>query len=228
MSLQDFLPPPPWEGPPIPRRLQRGPRGEIPYKPPVEVPFKETPNWLQQAWNEFEPGKRPRVHVNTGEVAKIGTPFHEGIVRRIVAHSSARGESRVKSVPGYESLMGSPKGEQRLYFGGEVELTPGNSIAVMDSMPGLSSISLYMHPDDFQPSAAIDPTLTTRQRKILATVRSFTSTYRRELFDRFRVLPSELDSLREMGFLDRRGAITIMGRNVSSDDQPFSPMEEPP
>ena len=172
MTPRDLLPTPPWEGPPIPRALQGGGQN-------VEVPFKDTPAWVQKAWQEFEPGKRPRVHVRTGALARIGAPFHDGIVRRIVAHSLRQGASMVKSVPGYESLMGVGAEEQRLYVGGEVELTPGNSIAVMDSMPGLASITLHMHPDDFQPSQSLAPGLTARQRKILATIRSFTSTYRR-------------------------------------------------
>jgi hypothetical protein len=59
MSLRDFLPPPPWEGPPIPRNLQ-GP------SPSTEVPFKETPAWVQEAWNAFEPGKRPGFMLGWG------------------------------------------------------------------------------------------------------------------------------------------------------------------
>ena len=217
--MREFLPPPPWEGPPIPRKFQGAMQN-------IEVPFNETPSWVQQAWNDFEPRHRPRVHVKVGTSADIGPPFHDGIVRRIVAHSSRRGASMVKSVPGYESLISSPEGEQRLYMGGKVEVTPGNSIAVMDFMPGVASITLYVHPDDFQPSRAIGPTLTERQRKILATVRSFTSTYRRELFDRFRVRQDELEELQKMRLLDRRSAVTIMGRNVSGRDQPFSPFDE--
>jgi hypothetical protein len=177
---------------------------------------------VQEAWNAFEPGKRPKVHVRVGESANIGPPFSDAIVRRIVAYSSRRNVAEMRYVPGYESLLGSSPVEQRLYLGGTVALTPGNSIAVMDSMPGLSSITVYMHPADFTPSQALGPVLTERQRKILATVRSFTSTYRRELFARFRVRQADLDELREMGLLDRRGAITIMGRNVSGRDEPFS------
>lgn len=218
MSIRDFLPPPPWEGPPIPRNLQG-------MSPSTEVPFKETPAWVQEAWNHFEPGKRPRVHVRIGESANIGAPYSDAIVRRIVAYNSRRNLAEMRYVPGYESLMGSSREEQRLYVGGTVKLTPGNSIAVMDSMPGLSSITLYMHQDDFQRSQALGPVLTERQRKILATVRSFTSTYRRELFARFRVRQADLDELREMGLLDRRGAMTIMGRNISGRDEPFSEFE---
>ena len=220
MSLRDFLPPPPWEGPPIPRKLQ----GD--YQRPIEVPFKETPAWVQEAWNAFEPGKRPRVYVKVGDSANIGSPGHDAIVRRIVAHSSRKNMAEMRYVPGYESLLGSSPTEQRLYMGGKVELRPGDSMAVFDSMPGIASITLYMHPDDFQPSRAIGPTLTERQRKILATVRSFTSTYRRELFDRFRVRQDELEELQKMRLLDRRSAVTIMGRNVSGRDQPFSPFDE--
>jgi hypothetical protein len=162
-----------------------------------------------------------------GESANIGAPYSDAIVRRIVAYNSRRNVAEMRYVPGHESLLGSSREEQRLYVGGTVALTPGNSIAVMDSMPGLSSITVYMHPADFQPSQALGPVLTERQRKILATVRSYTSTYRRELFERFRVRQNELGELQGMGLLDRRGAITIMGRNVSGRDEPFSPMEEP-
>lgn len=169
-------------------------------------------------------GKRrvPQVRVITGTTATIGRSYDDRLVRRILAYNARTNKVMSEYVPGYESLLGSTKREQQLYGGGNVQLTPGNAMAVFDLMGNYAHIDLYVHPSDFQPSKAVAPVLTERQKKILATVRAYTSTYRRETFARNRVVQRELDELQQMGLLDKRGAITIMGRNISGYDQPYN------
>ena len=190
------------------------------------MPFNEAPAWVKREWDAFISGfgtkKRvPQVRVFTGTAATIGHSYDDRLVRRILAYNARTGKVQSEYVPGYESLLGSTRKQQELYQGGNVQLAPGNSMAVFDLMHNFAQISLYMHPADFQPSKAVGPVLSERQRKVLATVRAYTSVYRREVFAKNRVTQRELDELNQMGLINKANAITIMGRNVSGPDRPY-------
>jgi hypothetical protein len=189
----------------------------------IEIPFKDAPQWVQQAWKTGSYGFRtgvPRVYIHSTEEAKIDTPYSDYVVRDIYAKNKA-GQVMEKYVPPYDSLISSTLEEQRLYFGGGVHLNQGDAIAVMDTGGGIKTIDLYVHPLDYQPPELLVPKLTERQMKILASVRSFISLYRREVFEANNVTQRELDELRAMGLIDKRGAITLMGRNVVGDADPL-------
>ncbi|KKK76533.1 hypothetical protein LCGC14_2862690, partial [marine sediment metagenome] len=160
-------------------------------------------------------------HVYRVLVARISYPYSDYTVRTIVAWDGASGVAMKSWVPSYDTLISSTAEEKALYFGGAVPLHAGRAIAVMDKQPTYGRIDLYMFPDDYLPPTTIAPTLTERQTKILATTRTYTSSYRRVMFGRYRVAQQEFDELREMGLLDRRGAITITGRNVVGDAAPW-------
>jgi hypothetical protein len=190
-------------------------RGDV-----VEVPFKDAPAWVQQEWRRLHPGSIPRVRVYRTTVARIGPPVFEYAVRDIAAHKAGRTMSRY--VPSYESLLAATPEEKALYFGGAVKLGPDEAIAVMDYWGDrFKSIDLYVHPAAYEPPRLMAPSLTDRQMKILATIRAYTSAYRKEVFQANRVAQAELDELQRMGLIDRRGAITVMGRNVVGRERPL-------
>jgi len=58
--------------------------------------------------------------------------------------------------------------------------------------------------------------------KILATIRAYTSKYRKEVFETHGVTQAELDELQKLGLIDRRGAITVIGRNVVGRESPLT------
>lgn len=182
------------------------------------VPFRETPDWLQQAWNNLHPRTVPLVEVYRTPVARIDPPGNDFYVRDIVAHKGGRVMSRY--VPSYDSLSASTPQDQSLYFGGAVNLAPDEGIAVMDFWGDrYKHIDLYVHPQAYEPPQLLGPDLTDRQKKILAAIRSYTSAYRKELFRQHNVIPEELEALQSLGLIDRRNAITVMGRNVIGNEQ---------
>jgi uncharacterized membrane protein (UPF0127 family) len=190
-------------------------RGDV-----VEVPFKGAPAWVQQEWKRLHPGSVPRVRVYRTIVARIGAPVFEYAVRDIVAHKAGRTMSRY--VPSYESLLAATPEEKALYFGGAVKLGPDEAVAVMNYWGDrFKSIDLYVHPAAYEPPQLVAPTLTDRQMRILATIRAYTSKYRKGVFQANRVTQAELDELQRMGLIDRRGAITVMGRNVVGRERPL-------
>lgn len=215
-DIKDLLPPPPWEGPPIPRILQQG-------KSRVEtiiIPFRDAPSWVKTEWERLHGATKPEVTVHRTEVAEIYTQTFEYAVRDIVAYKA--GHVMSEYVPAYESLLAVTARERSLYFGGAVKLKPDEAIAVMDYWgPRYQHIDLYIHPEAYELPRVLAPVLTDRQRKILASIRGYTSAYRREIFQRHEVTQVELDELQRMGLIDRRAAITTMGRNVIGDEQPW-------
>jgi hypothetical protein len=182
------------------------------------VPFRETPDWLQEAWKNLHPRTVPNVEVYRTTVARIDPPGNDFYVRDIVAHKGGRVMSRY--VPSYDSLMSSTPQDRSLYFGGAVNLAPDEGIAVMDFWGDrYKHIDLYVHPHAYEPPKLLGPDLTTRQKAILASIRSYTSAYRKELFREHDVVPGELEALQALGLIDRRNAITVMGRNVIGNEQ---------
>jgi len=191
-------------------------RGDV-----IEIPFKDAPAWVQEAWKQLHPGSIPRVKVYRTTVARIDPPFFEYAVRDIIAHKAGRTMS--KYVPSYESLLAATPEEKALYFGGAVKLGPDEMIAVMDYWGDrFKSIDLYVHPAAYEPPKLIAPSLTDRQMKILGTIRAYTSAYRKEVFEANRVTQMELDELQRLGLIDRRGAITVLGRNVVGRESPLN------
>ena len=187
----------------------------------IEIPLKDAPVWVQDAWKRLHQGSVPRVHIYRTNTARIDSPVFEYAVRDIVA--SKAGKTLSMYVPAYESLLASSPEEKALYFGGAVKLMPDEAIAVMDFWGDrFKSIDLYVHPAAYEPPKLVAPSLTSRQMKILATIRAYTSNYRREVFDTNVVTQSELDELQRLGLVDRRGALTVMGRNVVGREEPLS------
>ncbi|MEK7848452.1 MAG: hypothetical protein AAB270_05970 [Chloroflexota bacterium] len=186
----------------------------------IEVPFKESPAWVREEWQRLHPGSIPRVRVYRTTVARIHSPVFEYAVRDIVAHKA--GKTMARYVPPYESLLAATPEERALYFGGAVKLGPDEAIAVMDFWGDrFKSIDLYVHPVAYEPPRLLAPSLTERQMRLLATIRSYIPSYRREVFQAHRVSQAELDELQRMGLIDRRGAITVMGRNAAGRTQPL-------
>jgi hypothetical protein len=182
------------------------------------VPFKETPHWLQEAWNLIHPRTVPMVEVYRTTVARIDPPGNDYYVRDIVAHKDGRVIAHY--VPSYDSLTASTPQDRSLYFGGAVRLGPGDAIATMDFWGDrYKKIDLYVHPEAYEPPKLLGPELTERQKKILASIRSYTSAYRKQLFGEHNVRPEEIGALQVLGLIDRRNAITVMGRNVIGNEQ---------
>ncbi len=191
-------------------------RGDV-----IEMPFKDAPEWVQDAWKRLHPGSIPRVHVYRTNTARIDSPVFEYAVRDIVA--SKAGKTMTRYVPAYESLISASPEEKTLYFGGAVKLQPDEAVAVMDFWGGrFKSIDLYVHPAAYEPPKLIAPHLSSRQMKVLATIRAYTPRYRKEVFDTNSVTQGELDELQRLGLIDRRGALTVMGRNVVGREEPLS------
>ncbi len=187
----------------------------------IEVPFKDAPSWVQEEWKKLHSGSIPRVHVHRVTVARIDVPVFEYAVRDIAANKAGRTVSRY--VPAYDALLTSSSEEKALYFGGAIRLGPDEAIAVMDFWGDrFKSIDLYVNPAAYEPPKLVAPSLTSRQMKILATIRSYTSAYRREVFELNKVNQAELDELQRLGLIDRRGALTVTGRNVVGREEPLS------
>ncbi len=183
----------------------------------IEIPFSSAPSWLQQAWNDRWPGTRPSVFVVTTEIARIGPPYSDYVVRDIVAYNASTGEIMTAYVPSYDTLISSVPEDQSLYFGGAVGLSQGRSIAVMDQEDRYRRIHLYVHPSDYESPMMLAPTLTERQQNILATARAYTPKYMREVLGKHDVTEAELNELRSMGLLKNVGGLTLAGRNVARD-----------
>jgi uncharacterized membrane protein (UPF0127 family) len=187
----------------------------------IEIPFKDAPSWVQEEWKKLHPGSVPHVHVHRTNIARIDSPVFDYAVRDVVA--SKAGRTMTKYVPAYDSLLASSTEEKALYFGGSVKLNPDEAIAVMDFWGDrFKNIDLYIHPAAYEPPKLVAPSLTDRQMKILATIRAYTSTYRKEVFGANKVTTDEVEELQRLGLIDRRGAITVMGRNVVGNEKPLS------
>jgi len=183
----------------------------------IEIPFNAAPEWIRRTWRGLWPGTRPTVLVTRTEVASISFPYSDSVVRNICAYDASTREVMANYVPGYESLVSAPAEEKALYFGGQVKLSPGRQIAVMDYEQNHNKIRLYVHPSDYTPPETLSPVLTERQQNILATTRAYVSGFRRNVFEDHGVTQNEIEELRVFGLVDRRGALTILGRNVARD-----------
>lgn len=80
-------------------------------------------------------------------------------------------------------------------------------------------IRVIVHPDNLAPLLPAPCSLTDRQRIILATVRSYISSYRKEIFARQGVSQAEKDELQRLGYLTKQGGLTIAGKNAASDSR---------
>lgn len=76
-------------------------------------------------------------------------------------------------------------------------------------------IRIIVRPDNLTPFLPVPNTLTERQLSILATIRSYISSYRREVFARNHVTQEEKDELQRLGYLNKRNALTLDGKNAS-------------
>lgn len=65
-------------------------------------------------------------------------------------------------------------------------------------------------------------TLTDRQLSILATIRSYVSSYRKEVFARHNVAQEEKDELARLGYLTKQGGLTIQGKNTAQSATPLA------
>ena len=76
-------------------------------------------------------------------------------------------------------------------------------------------IRIIVHPDNLAPFLPAPTTLTERQLQILATVRSYISFYRKEVFARNHVTQAEKDELQSLGYLTKQGGLTLNGKNAA-------------
>jgi len=188
---------------------------------PIIIPLRDAPEWVRSEWGRLHGRTKPEVRVHRTEVAEIHPPVFEYAVRDIVAHKG--GETMRRYVPSYDTLLAVTPAQRALHFGGAARLGPDEAIAVMDYWgPRYQKIDLYIHPLAFEPPRLIAPELTERQMKILATTRAYIGSYRKEVFRVHRVTPTELDELRRYGLIDKRGAITTMGRNIVGREEPWT------
>ena len=181
----------------------------------VEIPFNDAPQWLRDAWLGLYPHDRPHVRVYRTEKAVIGQPWHDYAVRTIIAHNK-RGETEAKGVPSYDTLLCSSRSEQKLYCGGEVPLLQDEAVAVFDYMSNLKTVDLYVNPADFEPPKTIAPSLTERQKHMLAAIRGLISKAKLEEFRQNGVTEEELEQLRQMGLTNKANALTMTGKNVAN------------
>lgn len=192
---------------------------------PILIPLRDAPEWVRTEWGRLHGRTRPEVQVHRTEVATIHPPTFEYAVRDIVAHKGGRTMRRY--VPSYDTLLAVTPEQRALYFGGAVKLGPDDAIAVMDFWgPRYQMIDLYIHPLAYEPPRLIAPELTERQMKILATIRGYIGPYRKEVLRVHKVTTKELDELRRYGLIDARGAITTMGRNIVSKEDPWTTYKE--
>ncbi|MDP2665159.1 MAG: hypothetical protein Q8P23_00725 [bacterium] len=183
----------------------------------IEIPWNDAPEWLRTAWEQekVQTTKRPKLIVKTTQVVDIGPPYSDYCVRNIVAHDANRNETQANYVPSYDSILGSSPKEQALYLGGRAKLNPGNAIAVMDQCGNETPrVNLYMHPADFQPPKTLSSPLTDRQKNILNTIRSYIPAYRKGVFAGHGVTDNEFSELQKLGMVDKRRALTLLGRNA--------------
>ena len=179
----------------------------------IIIPFSEIPSWVKEEWVSLHGKTRPKVRVYRTTVAEIPVPVFDYAVRDIIAYKNGR--TMRTYIPSYRSLLAATPEQKTLYFGGAVRLESDEAIAVMDYWEDrYQNIDLYVHPEAYEPPKVIGPALTERQRKILATIRAYTSAYRRDVFETYGVTKEELDELRKLGLIDKRSAITMIGRNM--------------
>ena len=84
-----------------------------------------------------------------------------------------------------------------------------------------SGIRIIVHPENLTPFLPAPNTLTDRQLSILATVRSYVSSYRKEVFTLNQVTQVEKDELARLGCLTKLGALTLDGKNAASNAIPW-------
>src|SRR5262245_16448192 len=105
----------------------------------------------------------------------------------------------------------------------EIEIPPNYLIVEHTIYSGHDlGICLYVRSENLAlllPPAS--PALSVRHGQILATIRAYISSYRKEIWRRQAVTPTELADLRTLGYLDHRGALTLAGKNASQPYQPF-------
>ena len=77
-------------------------------------------------------------------------------------------------------------------------------------------IRIIANPGTIAPLLPAPNTLTERQLTILATVRSYISSYRREVFTKNDVTQEEKNELQRLGFLTKQGGLTMDGKNAAS------------
>ena len=80
-----------------------------------------------------------------------------------------------------------------------------------------SGIRIIVHPENLAPFLPAPNALTERQLSILATVRSYISSYRKEVFALNRVTQAEKDELQRLGYLTKQGGLTLDGKNAASN-----------
>ncbi len=83
-------------------------------------------------------------------------------------------------------------------------------------------IRIIVHPDNLTPLLPALTELTERQLSILATVRCYISSYRKEVFARNNVETSEKEELYRLGYLTKQGGLTLDGKNAANSVRAFS------
>lgn len=228
---RDFLPLPPWEGPPIPRVLSHE------YEPTEKQFLKPSPEEVKSLLPEYREvlgelrGLKPIKFVESIVVLKCPAPFNPSAQGDYAFTSAFTWDGRTLSrgpsfsydtmlatgVNPYERIVNVPQGV-RVW------------IATYDGQWGgfWSRVDVYMNVVDFSRLALqirekLKPVveLTDRQKNILATISGYVASYRREVFHRNNVTLTEMDELHSKGLVDARGVLTKLGRIVAENEEPW-------
>ena len=82
-------------------------------------------------------------------------------------------------------------------------------------------IRIIVRPETVTPFLPQSSELTERHLKILATIRSYISSYRKEVFSRNNVTQGEKDELTRLSYLTKQGGLTISGKNAAQNIEPW-------
>lgn len=191
---------------------------------PIYMRAKDCPPWTHPIFkNERHAGK---VNVNVAEQAHISGGGHYWFC-------NMNGPDGVEVIPQYvsgnEDIISSPLMERQLYCGGDLTLAPGVMVLKRSTMGCSQFFTLWCHPSDI--NQGLLPTkidLTLAEKIVLQATCSLKNTYGGRTNIRFheaneytgisqRAWDAAVAALTAKGVLDKRGAVTVEGRNVRPD-----------
>lgn len=171
-----------------------------------EVEKRDMPLWTQP----LIPG-RPHCYIKVTGRAEIPTNGTDYNVRYIYL-KAPNGDIRRFSDTGYESAINDPLG---LFFGVEGGPLPkGAEILIVNTHPKMVQLftTEAMLPAD---NLLLPKELPERHQMILLLHVCLISRARPEYLRKMKAREWEIDELKTLGFLDKRGAVTLAGRKVA-------------
>jgi hypothetical protein len=234
---RDFLPASPFDGPPIPNIIGQE-FTKAAYETSLRRELKHlTIDDIHRLLPEYTEvlsrsgGHKPVKFIESIVVIKCPAPFNPSAQGDFAYTQSFSYDGRtLSSGPAfsYDTMLATRVNPYERI----VNVPPGIRvwITTYDGQWGgfWSRVDVYMNEADFSRMAAqvAEPLkpyveLTDRQKTILATIRAYTSSYRRDVFARNKVTLAEIDELYKKGFVDRRGALTRLGRIAAEDIEPW-------